>query len=297
MSGSDSLSANSNESVTNAMSDVQNQDPLLISPALICRVLEGFIREELGKTGLKKLVVGLSGGIDSGLSLYLAARALGPENVHAIMMPYKTSSPASLGDAQEAVDDLGVPCMVVEITDMVDAYFAKFPDMSKLRRANKMARERLTILYDQSVALGALVLGTSNKTELLLGYGTIYGDMASAINPIGDLYKTQVRQLSKHAGVPRSIIDKPPTADLWPGQSDETELGFTYAEVDQLLYYMVDKRYTFAELHDAGYEPEFVEQVFQRIQKSQYKRRLPLIAKVSGRTIDRDFRYPRDWGQ
>ena len=286
----------------NAMPDslprgIPADDPLAIYPPLVTRILEGFIREELRKTGLPHIVVGLSGGIDSALSAYLAARAIGPENVIAIMMPYKTSSPESVADAQQVVDDLQVRSMTVEITPMVDAYFALFPDMSKLRRANKMARERMTILYDQSVALNALVLGTSNKTELLLGYGTIYGDMASAINPIGDLYKTQVRQLARYVGVPQSIIEKPPTADLWPGQSDESELGFTYEQVDRLLYYMVDKRYTFAELHELGYELDFVDQVFRRIQRSQYKRRLPLIAKVSARTIDRDSRYPRDWGR
>lgn len=272
-------------------------NPLDINPFLVCQMLEGFIRDEVTKVGISRAVVNLSGGIDSATAAYLAQRALGKDNVWAVLLPYKTSSPQSAGDAMRVVKDLGINSNTVDITDMIDAYFAKFPDADKLRRANKMARERMTILYDQSAALNALPLGTSNKTELLLGYGTIYGDMASAINPIGDLYKTQIRQLAKYLGIPKPIIEKPPTADLWPGQADETELGFTYEEVDKLLYYMVDQRYTFAELEDMGYQPSFVEQVFNRIQRSQYKRRLPLIAKISIRTIDRDFRYPRDWGR
>jgi NAD+ synthase len=159
-----------------------------------------------------------------------------------------------------------------------------------------MARERMTVLYDHSARLGALVLGTSNKTELLLGYGTLYGDMASALNPIGDLYKTQVRGLAAHLDVPPEIIGKAPSADLWAGQTDEGELGFTYEAVDRLLYYMVDRRYELPALIELGFDAAFVQKVFRRVQSSQYKRRPPIIAKVSARTIDRDFRYPRDWG-
>jgi NAD+ synthase len=159
-----------------------------------------------------------------------------------------------------------------------------------------MARERMTILYDQSSAWRGLVIGTSNKTELLLGYGTIYGDMASAINPIGDLYKTQVWQLADALGVPTAIVQKAPSADLWEGQSDETELGFQYRMIDQLLYYVVDHRYSVAELKQLGFDEAFVDAILRRIRDNQYKRRLPVIAKLSSRTIDRDFRYPRDWG-
>lgn len=273
------------------------RDPLQLNPHIALTLLEGFIANEVRKTGLSRVVVGLSGGIDSAVSTFLAARALGSDNVCAVMMPYEASSPASLADAQRVVDSLGIDHMTVAITEQVDAYFAKFPDMSRLRRANKMARERMTILFDQSLAQSALVLGTSNKTELLLGYGTIYGDMASALNPIGDLYKTQVWQLAREMGVPNEVIKKPPTADLWPGQTDETELGFTYAKVDRLLYHMVDRRYSTAELVELGFAPDFVALVSRRVRDSQFKRRLPLIAKVSTRTIDRDFRYPRDWGK
>ncbi len=180
---------------------------------------------------------------------------------------------------------------------MVDAYFGQFPDADNMRRGNKMARERMTILYDHSAAHSALVLGTSNKTELLLGYGTLFGDMASALNAIGDIYKTQVWQLSEAMGVPREVIDKKPSADLWAGQTDEQELGFTYREVDELLYWMVDHRCNREELLSKGFAAAFIDTVSDKVQNSHFKRRLPIIAKVSNRTIDRDFRYSRDWGK
>ncbi|RMF86522.1 MAG: NAD+ synthase [Nitrospinota bacterium] len=269
---------------------------LWINPQVLKPLLIHFIQNEVRKVGFSRVVIGLSGGIDSSLSAYLAAEALGPENVTGILMPYKTSSPESMAHARLVVHNLGIPSLTVEITPMIDAYFARFPEADQVRRGNKMARERMTILYDQSAALHALVLGTSNKTELLLGYGTLYGDMASAINPLGDLYKTQVRQLAREMKVPREIIEKKPTADLWFGQSDEEELGFTYEEVDHLLYYLVDKRYTVEELQAKGFDLRFIREVYKRVQASQYKRKLPVIAKVSERTIDRDFRYARDWG-
>ncbi|MDA1192794.1 MAG: NAD+ synthase [Candidatus Poribacteria bacterium] len=272
-------------------------DALALNPDVAIPLLTGFIHDEVTKVGVERVVLNLSGGIDSALSVYLAARALGAENVCALMLPYKTSSEDSLGDAQKCVDDLGVRAMTISITEQVDPYFAKFPDMTNLRRANKMARERMTILYDQSQAQGALPIGTSNKTELLLGYGTIFGDMASAVNPIGDLYKMQVWQLSREIGVPKSIIEKPPTADLWPGQTDESELGFTYDAVDRLLYYMIDKRYSTDALLELGFDRDFIDLIALRVRNSQFKRRLPLICKVSVRTITSDFRYPRDWGR
>ena len=270
---------------------------LSIAPPLVSQILEGFLREEIHPSGFKRAVLGLSGGIDSSVVAYLAARALGADHVWGILMPYKTSQPESRRDAERVAAALGIHSEVVEITLMIDAYFARDLEASSLRRGNKMARERMTILYDFSTQLEALVLGTSNKTELLLGYGTLYGDMASAINPIGDLYKTQVRQLAAYLEIPSEIIQKKPSADLWVGQTDEEELGFTYEEVDQLLYYLVDRRYTKEQLVQEGFSEAFVEKVLHRVQSSQYKRRLPLIAKVSERTIDRDFRYPRDWGK
>ena len=268
-----------------------------VNVKLLRRILVGFIREEVTKVGICKAVLGLSGGIDSALVAYLAAEALGPENVHACIMPYKTSNPESEAHARLAAEHLGIHYQVIEITPMIDAYFSRFPDADSMRRGNKMARERMTILYDHSAALPALVLGTSNKTELLLGYGTLYGDMASALNPIGDIYKTQVWELSEEMGVPREIIEKQPSADLWAGQTDEQELGFTYREVDKLLYSMVDLRMSREELVKGGFVPDFIATVSARIQNSHFKRRLPIIAKVSNRTIDRDFRYSRDWGK
>jgi len=270
--------------------------PLVINPELVKRILIGFIRNEVRKVGFERLVLGLSGGVDSSLVATLAAEALGPPNVLAVIMPYKTSDPKSRSDALQVVQQLGIHRLEIDISPQIDAYFERFPDADQKRRGNKMARERMTILYDYSFAWRALVIGTSNKTELLLGYGTIYGDMASAINPIGDLYKTQVWQLADAIGVPTAIVQKAPSADLWAGQSDETELGFQYRMIDQLLYYLVDHRYRVEELKRLGFEEAFVEDIIRRVRDNQYKRRLPVIAKLSSRTIDRDFRYPRDWG-
>ena len=262
------------------------------------KVLTGFIDNEVRKAGFHRVVVGLSGGVDSSLSAYLAAEALGPQNVWGILMPYRTSSPESAEHASMVVRALGINSLTVEITPMVDAYFTMFSDADQVRRGNKMARERMTVLFDHSARLGALVLGTSNKTELLLGYGTLHGDMASAVNPLGDLYKTQVRQLSRHLGVPAAVVDKQPSADLWEGQTDEAELGFTYEEVDKVLCLLVDQRYEVTELvGERLFDEKFVRAVARRVQTSQYKRRLPVIAKISSRTIDRDFRYARDWGR
>jgi NAD+ synthase len=262
------------------------------------KVLVGFLDNEVRKAGFERVVVGLSGGVDSSLAAYLAAEALGPQNVWAIQMPYRTSSPESFAHGRLVVEALGIRQLTVDISPMIDAYFGAFPDADQVRRGNKMARERMTILYDHSARLGALVLGTSNKTELLLGYGTQYGDMASAVNPLGDLYKTQVWQLARHVKVPDVIVEKEPSADLWAGQTDEAELGFTYEEVDRLLYLLVDERYEMADLvGEAGLDERFVRAVHRRVQLSQYKRRLPVIAKISARTIDRDFRYARDWGR
>jgi NAD+ synthase len=264
--------------------------------AVVQQILERFIHSEVCKVGLSRVVLGLSGGVDSAVSAALAARALGPENVVGVMMPYKSSSAESLSDALAVAKSTGIETKTVEITDQIDAYFSGDPDASNVRRGNKMARERMTILYDLSAEQGALVLGTSNKTELLLGYGTLFGDMASALNPIGDLYKMQVWGIGKRLGLPDAVIDKVPSGDLWEGQTDEGELGFAYGEVDALLYRMIDERATQTELEAQGFDLAFIDRVRDMVQGSQFKRRLPVIAKVSARTIDADFRYPRDWG-
>ena len=269
---------------------------LSINVELVASILTRFIRAEITRAGFHRTVVGLSGGVDSSVVTFLAARAMGPENVLAVTMPYKTSSEATRRDAQAVVEQLGIATIDVPITGSIDAYFAQFPDAAQLRLANKCARERMTVLYDQSAAFGALVLGTSNKSELLLGYGTQFGDMASAINPIGDLYKTQLYPLAAHLGVPADILKKPPTGDLWIGQTDEGELGFTYAEVDRLMVLMVDRRWRRSELIQAGFDTAFVDRVATLIRRNHYKRRMPVIAKLSARSMDRDFRYAREWG-
>ncbi|MBA3074054.1 MAG: NAD+ synthase [Anaerolineae bacterium] len=269
---------------------------LSIDTELARTILTGFIKTEITRSGFSRTVLGLSGGIDSALACYLAAEALGPENVLAIRMPYKTSSKDSLEHAQLIIDDLGVQSLTVPITDMVDPLIERFPDMENRRKGNIMARQRMIILFDQSEAFKGLVLGTGNKTEILLGYSTLYGDSACAINPIGDLYKAQVRELSKAIGVPQALLDKAPSADLWIGQTDEQELGFTYEEADRLLYLLIDQRYKPEECIEAGFAENFVKAVIQRVRKNQFKRVLPPIAKLSNRTMGYDFLYLRDWG-
>lgn len=272
-------------------------DVLAIDTDVVTDLLVAFLRDEVGKVGFERVVVGVSGGVDSALTCTLAVRALGANGVVPVIMPYRTSNPASERDALALCRGLGTTPVRIDISPQIDAYFERFPDADRTRRGNKMARERMAILYDLSLAHRALVVGTSNKTELLLGYGTVFGDMAHALNPLGDLYKTQVWALARSLGVPPEIVDKPPSADLWEGQSDEEELGVRYAVVDVLLYYLVDERRTREELRAMGYTDDLVDTVVRRVRDSQYKRRLPIIAKLSARTIDRDFRYPRDWGR
>ncbi len=267
---------------------------------IIFKHLTYFIKDEVLKTGINKVALGLSGGIDSAAACYLASSALGKSNVTALLMPYKSSAKSSLGDAMKVVEALGIPYYIIDITKQIDDYFQAEKDGTrvndiKVRMGNKMSRERMSILYDYSYKLKSLVLGTSNKSELLLGYGTIYGDMASALNPIGDIYKTQIYQLAKLLDIPDSIMTKPPSADLWLGQSDESELGFTYEAADSIMYLLIDKMYKPEVVVSLGYNAGIVNAVYSRIKKSQYKRRMPLIAKVSERTINIDFRYLRDW--
>lgn len=259
------------------------------------QILEGFIKNEVERTGLHRVVLGLSGGIDSALAAYLAVRALGASGVVGILMPFRTSSPSSLRDAESVVGALGIMAERFEISEMVDVFSGKTGAVGPRRLGNVMARIRMLVLYDRSVEHDALVLGTSNKTELLLGYGTIHGDLASALNPLGDLYKTQVRELARALGVPKAILAKPPSADLWPEQTDESDLGASYDEIDRILALLVDARVSQATLCAKGFPRETIARLTRLIQRSQFKRRLPLIAKVSTRSIGWDFRYPRDW--
>jgi len=275
---------------------VEEHDPLAIDPDLTTRILTGFISTEIQRAGFERGVVGISGGVDSALSCFLAARALGPENVLALSLPYRSSSPESFEHAQMVIQATGVQTTSYDITPMVEPYFEAHPDMDQVRRGNVMARARMIVLFDHSAAFEGLVIGTGNKTEILLGYTTLYGDSASALNPLGDLYKTQVRQLARAIGVPEAIIQKPPSADLWAGQTDEGELGFTYADVDRLLYKLVDQRYAPAACIEAGFDSMFVHNVVERVRQTQFKRVLPPIAKLSNRTVGYDFLYLRDWG-
>ena len=260
-------------------------------------LLIDFVRRETRKAGYSRVVLGLSGGVDSATAAAVACRALGPRRVLCVFLPYRTSSPRSLRDARRVARILGTRSATIDISPMVDAYFRRQRGAGRVRRGNKMARERMSVLYDLSMRERALVLGTSNKTELLLGYGTIHGDTASALNPLGDLYKTQVRMLALHLGVPEEIVWKTPTADLWAGQSDEAEIGYSYSELDRLLVLLVDGRGDRADALAAGFPARMVQAIIGRIVGSQFKRRPPLVAKVSPRTVGVDFRYPRDWGR
>lgn len=272
------------------------REGLLLDLKLTEEMLVNFLREEVHKVGFKKVILGLSGGIDSALVAFLAAKAFGAENVYTVMMPYKTSSKESLLHAELVVKALGVNTKKIEITDMVEPYFKNNDDMTGLRRGNMMARTRMNILFDNSAKEGALVLGTSNKTEILLGYSTQFGDSAAAINPIGDLYKEQIWALSEYMGVPKEIINKKPSADLWEGQTDEQELGFSYKIADEILYYLVEEGLEVSEIINLGYKEEIVNAVVRKIKITQYKRKLPVIANISKRGMGNNFNYSRDWG-
>jgi len=266
---------------------------LAIDVTVARRVIAEFIRGQLRQAGFERAVLGLSGGIDSGLVAFLVAEAIGAERLLCVLMPYRTSSPASRADAEEVVRRLGCASEVVDISPMVDGYFAADPDAAALRRGNFMARQRMAVLYDRSVTWGGLVVGTGNKTEALIGYTTLFGDSACAFNPIGDLYKSQVRQVAASIGVPEAIIRKAPSADLWPGQTDEAEAGFTYHELDRLLFWRIDKRRSVEELVGLGFDRAVVERVDRMVAGSEFKRQVPPIAKLGPRTTGVDYLYPR----
>jgi NAD+ synthase len=271
-------------------------DELRIDAEGTIEILVEVLREELHRAGFRKAVLGLSGGIDSAVSAALACRALGAKRVLSLLLPYRSSHPRSAGDARVVARRLGTPTEVVPITPMIDAYFRRAPQASRLRRGNKMARERMAILYDVSQRDRRLVIGTSNKTEILVGYGTLFGDLASGVNPLGDLYKTQVRQVALALGLPAEIVWKTASADLWAGQSDESEIGYRYRDIDRVLWRLVERRDRPEELVAEGFPKRMVLDLHRRMTRSQFKRRPPVIAKLTRRAVNIDFRYPRDWG-
>ena len=276
---------------------------LAIDTDVARRVIGEFIRGQLRQAGFERAVLGLSGGIDSALVAYLVAEAIGAERLRCVLMPYSSSSPASRADAETVVADLGCASELIEISPMVDGFFGTGEDAgaagpeglaaSPLRRGNFAARMRMAVLYDRSVTWGGLVVGTGNKTESLIGYTTLFGDSACAFNPIGDLYKSQVRQVAAAIGVPEQVIRKAPSADLWPGQTDEDELGRTYDDLDRALYALVDRRWTVDRCIRAGLDRSLVDWVARRVAQMEYKRQQPPVAKVSLRTPGIDHLYPR----
>jgi NAD+ synthase len=279
-------------------------DELAIDTDVARRVITGFIRGQLRQAGFERCVLALSGGIDSGLVAYLVAEAIGADNLLCVLMPYRTSSPASRADAEAIVADLGCHSDLVDISAMVDDYFGDGNDSvgaagaagaaaSAVRRGNLMARMRMSVVYDRSVVFGGLVVGTGNKTESLIGYTTIFGDSACAFNPIGDLYKSQVRQMAAAIGVPRQVITKAPSADLWPDQTDEGEGAFSYPLLDRILYWRIDRRRGTDELVEMGFERALVERVERLVATSEFKRQVPPIAKLGPRTAGVDYLYPR----
>ncbi|UCE66204.1 MAG: NAD+ synthase [Candidatus Zixiibacteriota bacterium] len=271
----------------------------LILPDLDCdktvKRLTDFIKLELSKTGLNRLVLGISGGVDSALVAFLSAKAAGAENLVGVMLPYKTSDPQNEKDAENLIFHLGLKKYRIDITAQIDIYFEQFPDADKNRRGNKMARERMSVLYDISALEKAVVIGTSNKTEIFLGYGTIYGDLACAFNPLGDLYKTHVRSLARHIGVPANIVNKTPSADLFRGQTDEGDFGFSYEDIDRLLFSLVDKGMTPEQCENEGFSRAMVKRVIQLMISNEFKRNSPPVAKLSDYSAGIDFRCPREW--
>ncbi|MCG6957050.1 MAG: NAD+ synthase [Gemmatimonadetes bacterium] len=263
---------------------------------LVEKTLVAFIRDEVGgRRGFESVVVGVSGGVDSAVSLYLACKALGPENVHGFRLPYRTSSPESMEHAQLVLDATGCHAHTIDISEPIDRYVETYePDISPLRRGNLMARLRAVILFDQSARHNGLPLGTGNKSERLLGYFTWHADDSPPINPLGDLFKTQVWALARQLGVPDAIVDKPATADLVRGVNDEDEIGVAYAEADPILLGLV-RGYGVEELVAMGFERRAVELVWRRLRTTHWKRELPTVAVLSSSAIGEFYLRPVDY--
>ncbi|MCU0288192.1 MAG: NAD+ synthase [Acidobacteria bacterium] len=269
----------------------------IMNLAVVEKVLVNFIKETVNKNGFQDAIIGVSGGIDSTVVLALVQKALGCEHTFALLMPYKLSSEESLKDAKTICEQFKVSYNVIDISPAIDSYFDRFPTTDKVSIGNKCARERMSILYDFSSRKKALVAGTSNKSELLIGYSTIFGDSAAAFLPLGDLYKTQVFELARYLNIPASIIARKPSADLWPMQTDEDDIGITYKELDEILFRWVDLRMKPYEIEKAGYPKEKIDRVKAMVIGSQYKRTMPQVCKLQARSVGIDFRYPRDWNK
>jgi len=268
--------------------------PVAIDPQLTAGWLVSFLREEFERRGFEKAVIGLSGGVDSAVTAFLSAQALGPENVIGVRMPYRTSNPESLTHAQLVIDKLGIQSRTIDISPAVDGYLANEPDADPARRGNVMARERMIVLFDLSAKYKALPVGTGNKTERLLGYFTWHADDSPPINPLGDLFKTQVWQLATFLGVPDVIVSKPASADLIEGQTDERDFGISYAEADKILNWLVSG-YSPASLVSRGFDPAKVELVRTRLAGTHWKRKLPTVAMVSATGIGESYLRPVDY--
>ncbi|MFC1807370.1 NAD+ synthase [Candidatus Omnitrophota bacterium] len=255
-------------------------ESLNINPKNSIKKLTAFISNTVKSKGFEKVILGLSGGLDSSVVAYLSQKALGRENVIGVFMPYGKLSNECLRQGKKVAASLKIRSERIDISGMIEAYRLKAKDMDRVRLGNKMARERMSILYDLSKKYNALVIGTSNKTEILLGYGTMHGDVACALNPLGNLYKSQVRILARSLGVPSGIICRPPTAGLWHGQTDEDELGYTYEDIDKLLFCMIDKNLTKRDLLKKGFDEVFIRDIRERIRSNRFKSCPPVIATV-----------------
>ena len=269
---------------------------LQLDSQLVAKWLVRFLQDEcVRKRGVDKAVIGLSGGVDSAVSAYLCARAFGPSNVFCFRMPYKISSPQSMSHAQMVIDDLGVQERTIDITPMVDGYVdTAESEIEATRLGNVCARARMTVLFDQSAKLGALPVGTGNKTERCFGYFTWHGDDAPPINPLGDLYKTQVIALARELGVPDVVVQKPPTADLVPDQTDETDLGITYEIADRILIRLLRGR-SARQVESDGFSAEDVGLVRDKVAGTHWKRHLPTVAMLSDTSINDYYLRPVDY--
>jgi len=261
--------------------------------AQITEFLGHFLENEVRKTGIQKVVVGLSGGLDSAVVAVLAQKVFG-DDLLCVKMPSHYSSQSSLDDADELCRDFNLKNQTASIEPMLKAYEKMNPNLDNLRKGNFSSRMRMATLFDISARENALVLGTSNKSELMLGYGTLFGDLASAVNPIGDLYKSEVFELAEYLGVSKSIIQKPPSADLWDGQSDEADLGYTYAQLDEAMKLYVEERLSREEILKRGIDETMLDMIIQKFFRNHFKRKMPVIAKLTSRTLNHDFNYPRD---